>query len=159
MQVANLNGPAQTIISGSREGLTVAAEKLRTSGAKRVLPLAVSGPFHSRYMEPAAASLARFLESVPISPPSTRFLSSVSGQFEQEPGRIRILLAEQLYRPVRWSAVMEILGGVTALEVGPGTVLQGLAKRMPGGPVVQGLPHLKSVEKVRPQWRNEYEQA
>lgn len=138
VQVANLNGPAQTIISGSREGLTVAAEKLRTSGAKRVLPLAVSGPFHSRYMEPAAASLARFLESVPISPPSTRFLSSVSGQFEQEPGRIRILLAEQLYRPVRWSAVMEILGGVTALEVGPGTVLQGLAKRMPGGPVVQG---------------------
>jgi len=136
VQVANLNGPAQTIISGSREGLAVAAEKLRTAGAKRILPLAVSGPFHSRYMEPAAVSLAQFLENVPISLPSIPFLSSVSGEFETDPGRIRSLLAEQLYRPVRWNAVMETLAGKTALEVGPGTVLQGLAKRMPGGPLV-----------------------
>lgn len=137
VQVANFNGPAQTIISGSREGLIEAGERLRAAGAKRVLPLAVSGPFHSRYMEPAAAALACFLEDVPLAAPKIPFLSSVSGQFEKDPGRIRFLLAEQLYQPVQWTLVMERLSGRAALEVGPGNVLQGLAKRMPGGPTVR----------------------
>ena len=137
VQVANFNGPAQTIISGSREGLIEAGERLRAAGAKRVLPLAVSGPFHSRYMKPAAAALACFLEDIPLAAPEIPFLSSVSGQFEKDPGRIRFLLAEQLYQPVQWTLVMEHLSGGAALEVGPGNVLQGLAKRMPGGPTVR----------------------
>lgn len=136
VQIANYNGPAQTIISGTRGGLEAAAEGLKKAGAKRVLPLAVSGPFHSRYMEKAASELSKFLEQVPVSVPSVPFLSSVSGTFEDMPGRIRALLAEQLYRPVQWTRVMECLAEQVAIEAGPGAVLQGLAKRMQGGPVV-----------------------
>lgn len=135
-QVANYNGPAQTIISGTRRGLEEAEARLKEAGAKRVLPLAVSGPFHSRYMEAAGNALARFLENIPVAAPAIPFLSSVSGNCEEDPRRIRVLLAEQLYRPVQWTRVMEYLSGRKAVEAGPGTVLQGLAKRMPGGPVV-----------------------
>lgn len=136
VQIANFNGPAQTIISGSRDGLEGAAVRLKEAGAKRILPLAVSGPFHSRYMEAAGNALARYLEQVPLVSPAVPFLSSVSGQLEDAPERIRQLLAEQLCRPVLWTTVMEKMNGMAALEVGPGSVLQGLAKRMPGGPVV-----------------------
>ena len=136
VQIANYNGPAQTIISGTEAGLKEAAASLKEAGAKRVLPLAVSGPFHSRFMEPAARALAAYLRQTPIAPPACSFISSVSGAFETDPERMRALLAEQLYLPVRWTAVMEALSGAVAIEAGPGTVLQGLAKRMPGGPLV-----------------------
>lgn len=135
-QVANYNGPAQTIISGTRRGLETAEACLKEAGAKRVIPLAVSGPFHSRYMETAGNALARFLENIPVAAPTIPFLSSVSGTCEVDPCRIRALLAEQLYRPVQWTRVMEYISGRKAVEAGPGAVLQGLAKRMPGGPMV-----------------------
>lgn len=133
VQVANYNGPAQTIISGSREGLETAVTRLKEAGAKRVLPLPVSGPFHSQHMEPAREALARFLQPISLKTPETPFLSSVSGAYESDPDRIARLLSEQLCSPVQWTRVMEHLAGTDALEIGPGTVLQGLAKRMMNG--------------------------
>jgi [acyl-carrier-protein] S-malonyltransferase len=135
VQVANYNTPQQTIISGSVEGLAAAQESLKAAGAKRVMPLAVSGPFHSEYMRPAAEQFAALLADYELSAPVCTFVSSVSGKPEDDPARIRTLLAEQLYSPVRWIDVMDALTGA-CIEVGPGNVLAGLAKRIEGAPEV-----------------------
>jgi [acyl-carrier-protein] S-malonyltransferase len=136
-QVANYNGPAQTIISGNTAALAAASEKLRAAGAKRVIPLNVSGPFHSRFMQPAAEALEKTLADIELRAPAITFISSVSGQVENDPERIRTLLSRQLVSPVRWTQVMETAGVRPAAETGPGSVLRGLAKRMPGAPEIR----------------------
>ena len=128
-QVANYNGPSQTIISGSADSLERSIRALKEKGARRVLPLQVSGPFHSQYMKPAAKALEKYLETMPIHKPKVPVLSSVSGAFEDDPEKIRELLAQQLYAPVQWTSVMAQLDKRKAIEVGPGNTLAGLAKR------------------------------
>jgi [acyl-carrier-protein] S-malonyltransferase len=137
VSVANYNGPGQTILSGTRDGIAAAEAAMKGAGAKRVLPLAVSGPFHSPLMAKAAEAFRRELEGVAIAKPACRFVSSVSGRDEDDPGRIRALLGEQICAPVRWTDVMTALGFVPALEAGAGKVLQGLAKRTEGAPDVR----------------------
>jgi len=134
-QIANDNGPGQTIISGTEAGLAAAAETLKAAGAKRVLPLKVSGPFHSIYMKPAAEKFTDVLVGVSFRAPECTFVSSVTSQPESDPARIRELLAEQLYSPVRWT---ETLRHATepCYEAGPGSVLAGLSKRIDGAPAV-----------------------
>jgi [acyl-carrier-protein] S-malonyltransferase len=144
-QVANYNSPAQTIISGSIEAMEAAAITLKEAGAKRVMPLAVSGPFHSEYMRPAAEAFAKVLADVPFAAPQCTFVSSVSGQTETDPARIRALLSEQLYSPVRW---IQVMGAVSqpCIEVGPGGVLAGLAKRIEGAPEVAAVASIEDAE-------------
>jgi len=132
VQVANFNSPQQTIISGTKAGLEAAESALKAAGAKRVMPLAVSGPFHSELMRPAAEAFAKVLAGVSFNAPHCAFVSSVTGKREDDPGKIRELLSEQLYSPVRWVGVMQNLGAESALEIGPGGVLKGLAKRIDG---------------------------
>ena len=136
VQVANYNGPSQTIISGTKDGLAAAEAILKDAGAKRVMPLAVSGPFHSRFMRAAAEEFAGVLAGIAFHKPDVPFVSSVTGCPVESPDVIRALLAEQLYSPVRWTDVMAFIGHQPALEVGPGNVLKGLAKRMDGAPSV-----------------------
>ncbi|MFP4501786.1 MAG: ACP S-malonyltransferase [Candidatus Hydrogenedentota bacterium] len=145
-QVANFNGPAQTIITGTKAGLAQAAKALKAAGAKRVLPLKVSGPFHSWLMRPAAEKLRPLLADMRIAPPRTTFISSVRGGPVDDPEDIRGLLAQQLYAPVRWTDVMAHISGRACVEVGPGTTLQGLAKRMQDGPVVSPANSLAAVD-------------
>lgn len=147
-QIANYNGPGQTIISGTTRALETAAEQLKAAGAKRVLPLSVSGPFHSKFMDEAAHALAQYLKHIPIQPPCVPFLSSVTGTYEEDPEAIRILLAEQLVRPVRWTDVMARLAGQTAIEAGPGAVLRGLAKRMPDAPEIRAADTPEACEEL-----------
>lgn len=149
VQVANYNTPEQTIITGASEPLERAAEALKTAGAKRVLPLKVSGPFHSEFMRNAAEQLTAILETVPFHPPRTRFISSITGREEYDPEQIRVLLSAQLVRPVRWTQAMQCAGtGLGALELGPGGVLKGLAKRIPGAPVVRLVETLQDVQRL-----------
>lgn len=148
VDVANYNGPQQTIISGSAEALESAASILKRAGARRVLPLPVSGPFHSSYMKPASELLRTYLADVRIEAPSITFVSSVTGKRENDPEVIRRLLAEQLCMPVRWTDVMNTLGHTEALEVGPGTVLKGIAKRITGGPEVSSAGTLAAIENL-----------
>lgn len=145
VQVANYNGPAQTIISGKSDPLEFAMVAIKEAGAKRVMPLKVSGPFHSECMRPAVAEYAKVLDTIPFTAPSARFVSSVSGQEESDPARIRELLGQQLVSPVRWTQVMATIGSVAALEVGPGSVLSGLARRIEGAPEVAGAGTLADV--------------
>jgi [acyl-carrier-protein] S-malonyltransferase len=128
-QIANYNGPSQTIISGSAASLAASTNALKEKGKCRVMPLQVSGPFHSQFMKPAAEALQKHLASMGIASPRVPVLSSVSGAYEDDPERILVLLAQQLCAPVQWTSVMAQLNGCRAVEVGPGTALAGLAKR------------------------------
>ncbi len=131
VEVANFNGPAQTIISGDSRALDAATETLQKLGAQRVIRLNVSGPFHCSLMKRASELLRPLLNSLQIRPPACTFVSSVIGEEVSDPDLIRLHLGWQLYSPVRWTDVMAVLGPVEAIEAGPGNVLQGLARRTP----------------------------
>ncbi len=146
VQVANYNGDGQTIISGSTAGIETAVSTLKDAGAKRVMPLKVSGPFHSEFMKPAAEQLKAVLASMTIKAPTVPFVSSVTATTVEDPEAIRTLLSEQLYSPVRWTEVIAAIGTGDALEVGPGNVLKGLAKRMDNAPAVTTIGSVADVE-------------
>ena len=132
-QVANVNCPGQLVISGLPESIQAASERAMEKGAKRVVTLEVGGAFHSRLMEPAGAELKKALESVEVSEPRIPVISNVTGSAYTRSSQIRTLLVEQLTRPVLWEACMRTLlsdGIRTFLEVGPGTVLKGLLRRI-----------------------------
>jgi [acyl-carrier-protein] S-malonyltransferase len=146
VQVANYNGDGQTIVSGSTAGIETAVSTLKDAGAKRVMPLKVSGPFHSEFMKPAAEQLKAVLASMTIKAPTVPFVSSVTATAVEDPEAIRTLLSEQLYSPVRWTEVIAAIGTGDALEVGPGNVLKGLAKRMDNAPAVTTIGSVADVE-------------
>lgn len=148
---ANFNSPGQVVISGDPTTVERAAMAARAAGARRVLPLTVSGAFHSPLMSPAREGLRRSLGAVTFSRPDFPVVSNVTAREAGDPEEIRSLLAEQLVSPVRWHASMEELGrqGATHfLELGPGTVLAGLVRRILSDVKVLsvGTPH--DVERV-----------
>jgi [acyl-carrier-protein] S-malonyltransferase len=137
---ANLNAPDQTVISGDPVGIERAGTALKQAGARRVLPLKVSGAFHSPLMAPAQAGLAAALADVPMEDPAAPVVANASGQPVTEAVTARRLLVEQLTAPVRWVESMRsaagLAGGAPFVELGPGTVLAGLLKRiLPDTPV------------------------
>jgi [acyl-carrier-protein] S-malonyltransferase len=141
---ANLNAPDQTVISGDPDAVTRAGAACKARGAKRVVPLKVSGAFHSPLMAPAANHLQLALERAPFKDPAFPVIANATGEAVKEADRARRLLADQLTAPVRWIECMQHaarLDGAGAelrfVEIGPGTVLAGLLKRIvPGANVV-----------------------
>jgi [acyl-carrier-protein] S-malonyltransferase len=135
---ANLNAPDQTVISGDPAAVAAAGEACRARGAKRVLPLKVSGAFHSPLMAPAAGALRAALERAPFQDPAFPVLANATADPVRAAADARRLLADQLTAPVRWVACMQraaaLAGpGARFIEIGPGTVLSGLLKRsVPG---------------------------
>lgn len=131
---ANLNAPDQTVISGDPEAVTRAGEGCRAAGAKRVLPLKVSGAFHSPLMEPAVAGLQEALNAAPFAEPAFPIIANATAEPVTSIGSGVSLLARQLTAPVRWVASMRRLAeehpGARWLELGPGSVLTGLLKRI-----------------------------
>jgi [acyl-carrier-protein] S-malonyltransferase len=130
---ANLNGGAQVVIAGHRAAVERACEAARRRGAKRALPLAVSAPFHSALMQPAAERLARELESVKLGALRVPVVTNVEAAPNQDGARVRDLLVRQVTAPVRWeeSVLRLVAMEVTlAVEVGNGAVLAGLVKRI-----------------------------
>ena len=130
---ANYNSPAQVVISGDVAAVQRALELARVAGAKRALPLNVSGAFHSPLMETAQAGLAEQLEGVVVQPPAFPVVSNVTAEPVREPAEARRLLVRQLTSPVRWTESMRrlVAAGVDHfLELGPGGVLTGLLRRV-----------------------------
>lgn len=130
--VANINAPGQIVISGQLKALHSAAEGLRVAGAKRVMPLSVAGAFHSPLMSPAAARLALALETAPLRPGRPQAFN-VDGRIRTEPDDVRAALKAQLTSTVRWvDCVRSLLqAGVDRFqELGPGSTLSGLGKRI-----------------------------
>jgi [acyl-carrier-protein] S-malonyltransferase len=130
---ANFNDPKQTVIAGTKAGVDLACEKLKGLGAKRALLLAVSAPFHSSLMRPAAEVLRERLVSVAISPPRIPVVNNIDVAVQTEPDAIRDALYRQAFGPVRWVEVTQALkarGLNHIFECGPGKVLAGLVKRI-----------------------------
>jgi len=130
---ANYNCPGQVVISGSNKGIEIACEKLKAAGAKRALPLKVGGAFHSPLMEPARVELAEAINSTKFNEPLCPVYQNVNAQPVKNPDIIKKNLIAQLTSPVRWTQIMQNIiadGASTFIEVGPGTVLQGLVKKV-----------------------------
>jgi len=130
---ANYNLDGQVVISGEKDGIALACESMKIAGAKRALPLSVSGAFHSPLMEPARKELAAAIEATAVSAPHCPIYQNVTAAAEADPARIKANLLSQLTSPVRWAqSVRSMLadGATSFTELGPGTVLQGLVKRI-----------------------------
>jgi len=133
VSLANLNCPGQIVISGSKKGVELAGGKAKEAGAKRVIPLEVSGPFHSELMKPAADQLRDVLDGLNMQNAGIPVVANVTAQPMSEALEIKEKLIEQLYSPVLWEDSVEKmieLGVDTFIEIGPGKVLSGLVKKI-----------------------------
>ena len=133
--VANYNAPPQSVIAGHTAAVQRASAAAQAAGAKRVVPLPVSAPFHCALMRPAAVALTPALQAASIAPPAVPVINNVDVATVSEPAAIRDALIRQIYSPVRWVEVIEAMAsrGVThVVECGPGKVLAGLTKRICG---------------------------
>jgi len=130
---ANYNCPGQLVISGTIEGVKQACERMKTAGAKRALILPVGGAFHSPLMEPARQELYDAIVGTHFSNPTCPIYQNVDAQPYIDPGMIKENLINQLTSPVRWTQTVQNMvanGATHFIEVGPGTVLQGLVKKI-----------------------------
>ena len=130
---ANYNSPGQLVISGSMEGIKKACELLKAAGAKRALPLNVGGAFHSPLMEPARVELSEAIERTIFVEPCCPVYQNVTATPFTNPEEIKQNLIAQLTAPVRWTKTVQNMiadGAEQFIEVGPGTVLQGLVKKV-----------------------------
>ena len=130
---ANYNSPGQVVISGNVEAVKEACAKLKEAGAKRALPLAVGGAFHSPLMEPARVELAKAIEAAPVSQPVCPVYQNVDALPHTDPKEIKDNLLKQLTAPVCWTQSVQHMfadGMTEFVECGPGTVLTGLIGRI-----------------------------
>lgn len=130
---ANYNCNGQVVISGEKQAVEAACEAMKAAGAKRALPLSVSGAFHSPLMEAARVELGKAIEKTEVKTPSCPIYQNVTAKPETDPARIKDNLLQQLTSPVKWTQTVENMladGATTFRELGPGNVLQGLIKRI-----------------------------
>ncbi len=133
VQLANLNCPGQIVISGTKLGVEKASVAAKEAGAKRAIPLVVSGPFHSSLMKEAAVKLQEEIESITIQTPQIPIISNVKAELLLDAEEIKNEMIEQVYSPVLWEddvRKMLELGVTTFIECGPGKVLSGLVKKV-----------------------------
>ena len=157
VQLANINSPGQIVISGTAEGVRLAAELAKQKGAKRSIPLVVSGPFHSSLMKPAARQLEEILDSIPISKPQAPVVANYTAKPAAE-NEIKASLVHQLYSPVKWQQSIEYMigeGAETFVEFGPGTVLSGLIKKINRKVRTYSVKDLESCDHVIAQLKGE----
>ena len=133
VEAVNFNAPAQVVIAGHRDAVARACEICRGLGAKRALPLAVSVPFHSSLIRPAAERLRQRLATVTVRAPTVPVINNIDVREESAPDRVRDALARQAAGPVRWTQTIQAMSerGIThVIECGPGKVLSGLTRRI-----------------------------
>lgn len=138
---ANYNCPGQVVISGTVEGIDAACEKMLANGAKRAMKLKVGGAFHSPLMLPAQEELAKAIENADFQTPVCPVYQNVDGKPHTDPAEIKENLIKQLTAPVRWTQDVEAMvadGADEFIEVGPGSVLQGLVKKIAKGVATSG---------------------
>ena len=151
VSAVNFNSPGQVVIAGAKAAVERAAALCKEAGAKRALPLAVSVPSHCALMKPAADQLSVSLESITLKAPVVAVLNNVDVKAETDAVAIRNALVRQLYSPVRWTETVEKMAqnGVEVLvEVGPGKVLNGLAKRIVDSLQAVSVNDVKSLDSI-----------
>ena len=133
VSAVNYNSPGQLVIAGSAAAVEKAIEGCREAGAKKAMSLPVSAPFHTSLMKPAADRLQEEIMATQFNAPAIPIVHNVHAQTESDPEKIKMLMVEQIYSPVRWVACVQALaskGVDSAVECGPGKVLSGLARRI-----------------------------
>ena len=151
VSAVNFNSPGQVVIAGAKAAVECAAALCKEAGAKRALPLSVSVPSHCALMKPAADQLSVSLESITLKAPTASVLNNVDVKAETDADAIRNALVRQLYSPVRWTETVEKMShsGVEVLvEIGPGKVLNGLAKRIVDSLQATSVNDVKSLDAV-----------
>jgi [acyl-carrier-protein] S-malonyltransferase len=151
--VANLNAPGQVVVSGAGKAVAAAASLARDRGLRRAVPLNVSGAFHSPLMTDAARSFAAALDATDLSDPSVPVVCNVDAEPAYDAVTLRERLRWQLTEPVRWEDCvrrMVDLGAATLVEVGPGTILTGLARRIVPGVEAIAVGTLDSARELVP---------
>jgi [acyl-carrier-protein] S-malonyltransferase len=138
---ANFNSPGQVVISGSNKGIDLAIAELTAKGAKRAIKLNVGGAFHSPLMESARQDLQKAIENTNFSNPICPIYQNATAERVEDPALIKSNLIAQLTSPVRWTQTIKNMirdGATSFTEVGPGTVLQGLIKKIDPSVVIAG---------------------
>ena len=156
VQIANYNCPGQIVISGKKEAVAEANEKLLAAGAKRAISLNVSGPFHSAMLREAGQKLGKVLEQVEIKEPVIPYVANVTAEYvtaEYAAGAqgIRELLEKQVSSSVRWQQSVETMlkdGVDTFIEIGPGKTLSGFMKKITKDVTVMNIEKLEDIEKI-----------
>ena len=149
--IANYNCPGQIVITGWKESVEKASEALKEAGAKRVMPLNVSGPFHSPMLKEAGEELGRVLENVELSPLEIPYVTNVTAEYVRDVSGTKKLLAEQVASSVRWQQSVEnmIADGVdTFVEIGPGRTLAGFMRKISRDVKVYNVGTWEDVDKV-----------
>jgi len=149
VSAANFNGGGQVVISGSADGVAKASELAKAAGAKRVLPLNVSGAFHSALMAPAVEAMEYALRDAVIQTANIPIVANLTADYETTPDEIRTNLAAQIDHPVRWEeTILRLIEGGfdTFVEVGSGTVLAGLMKRIAPDVKVVSVGDMAGIE-------------
>lgn len=152
VQVANYNCPGQIVISGKLDAVSEAAERLKEAGARRVIPLNVSGPFHSSLLSEAGEKLGQFLEYVEVSDPVIPYVANVTAGYVTSKDEVKPLLVKQVSSSVRWQQSVEamIAGGVDRfVEIGPGKTLAGFVKKISRNVEVINIEKLDDLEKLK----------
>lgn len=148
---ANYNAPGQIVIAGVADAVERAVEKAREIGAKLVVKLNVSGPFHTALLEPASVKLAGELDNINIGQMDIPVVTNVTGEFVENSDAIRPLLVKQVMSPVKWEDTINTLiksGADTFVEIGPGKALSGFVKRTAKGVKIFNVEDMKSLEKT-----------
>jgi [acyl-carrier-protein] S-malonyltransferase len=146
---ANLNGPGQVVIAGHADAVAHASERAKALGAKRAIPLAVSAPFHCALMKPAEERLAPELKRLPVSDPKFPVIANVDAEPKRDADAAIEALIGQVSSPVRWEEVVKRLvaeGATTFVELGPGSVLAGLIKKIDRSVQVMSIEDEKGLE-------------
>ena len=150
VQIANYNCPGQIVISGLKEAVETAGEKLKEAGAKRVIPLNVSGPFHSRMLTEAGRKLGEVLEKTEVHTPRIPYVANVMAQYVTDAAQVKPLLEQQVYSSVRWQQSVETMladGVDTFIEIGPGKTLSGFVKKISRDVKVLNIEKMEDLEK------------
>lgn len=151
VQIANYNCPGQIVISGKKEAVEAANEKLLAAGAKRALMLNVSGPFHSSMLTGAGEKLGEVLKGVEIKNPRIPYVANVTAQYVTDSEMVKPLLKEQVYSSVRWQQSVETMvadGVDTFIEIGPGKTLAGFIKKITKDARVFNIEKLEDMDKL-----------
>lgn len=151
VEIANYNCPGQIVISGKKEAVDQAGEALKEAGARRVISLNVSGPFHSTMLKGAGEKLGKVLEEIEITMPRIPYVSNVTATEVTQKEEIKPLLEKQVYSSVRWQQSVEcmIVNGVdTFVEIGPGKTLAGFIKKINRSVRIFNIEKVEDIEKV-----------
>lgn len=151
VNIANYNCPGQIVISGKKEAVSMASERLKEAGAKRVLPLNVSGPFHSDLLKEAGGELKKVLEKVTLFSLKIPYVTNVTAQYITDISGTKELLEKQISSSVRWQQSMEkmIASGVdTFIEIGPGKTLAGFLKKIDRSVTVYNIQTVEDLDKI-----------